>query len=270
MDQAKSIAIWVNKGGTFKTTFTDVVPAILQKEKGLPCLVIDADPQANLTTDNGIDNTSVLTLYEVIKGKASPEEVIIKGELFDILPAPDKIALEEDGLFGNKPGREYIFRQLFQSLKDRYKYIFFDVGTGFGMLTMNVLTFADEVIFPIQPSKNSIKGMEQSMENIASIRAILNPDLQVRGILLGKVPNRRVIGIEQQINRAVEFAQAFQLPIFETYIRHSFKIEETEDKETKEDINLYKAMPNEEFMNDFRDFVNEFLRRESDGSQQEN
>ena len=105
------------------------------------------------------------------------------------------------------------------------------------------------------------------MENIASIRKILNPNLQVAGVFLGKVPNRRVIGIEQQLQRAVEFAQAFGLPIYKTFVRHSFKIEETEDEETREDINLYKAMPREEFMNDYRDFVNEFLGGGNNGQQ---
>jgi len=257
---AEVIALWVNKGGTWKTTFTDIVPAILQVEKGKKVLVIDADPQANLTTDNGIDYSNVPTLYEVIKKAAAPQEVIINTRLFDILPAPDKIALENADLFGNGPAKEYTLKRLLSPLKGEYDYIFVDVGTGFGMLTMNALTFVDQVIFPVQPSRNSITGMEQSIENIAQIQPELNPSLRIRGMVLGKIPQQKVIGIEKQVKRAIEFAEAFNIPVFKTSMRHSFKIEDTEDEKTREDMNPYEAMPNEAFIDDLRELSDEILR----------
>lgn len=254
-NQATVLVLWLNKGGTFKTLFVSIVGAILHMRHNKRVLAVDADAQANLTINHGVNTDRIPTLYEVIKGRCSAEEAIVRLDCFDLLPAPTSTALDEDDLIPNKPGREYKLKRFLEPLRSAYDYILIDVGTGFSTLTMNALTFGDELIFPIAADKGSISGMEQSIVNIDSVQEFTNPNLTIRGILLGKMPWMKVNGVEKRVKDIKDFADAYEIPLFESRIRYSFTIDDTRNDDKQVEENPLIAMPKSDIIKDFIHFV---------------
>lgn len=256
------ITDYLNKGGSWKTLFTNASGAILHLEHSKRVLVIDADQQANATTDNGVDveTAELKTLEDLIRGNATLDEVIMRLDCFDLLPAPAHASLGSADLFSRYPaGKEFVFAELFEPLKERYDFIFIDVGTGFNLLTINALVFSDRVVFPVIPNKNAVNGMLQAIEGIQVVQKRLNKGLMVSGIAIGKVPQTYIIGIEKQLKRIMEFSQAFHIPIYQSTIRHSFVIENAET-EQGEGINPVLAMPKAEVIHDIRSLVEEIFK----------
>lgn len=258
---SRVLILWLNKGGTFKTLFVSIVGAILHMRRGFRVLVVDADAQANLTANHSIETDSIPTIYEVIKGKIAAKDAIVQLDCFDILPAPTNTALDDDDLIPNKPGREHRLKMALDSLRADYDFILVDVGTGFSTLTMNALTFGDELIFPIAPDKGSITAIEQSLANIDTVQAFTNPNLKVSGILLGKMPWMKVNGVEMRVQEISELVAAYEIPLFQTRIRYSFTIDDTKNKDKRTEENPLIALPNSDVVKDFVAFVDNDLMK---------
>ena len=196
MKGAKIIAICNQKGGVGKTTTTVNLGIGLAKE-GKRVLVIDADPQGDLTTCLGWKNGDELqTTLADLMNKTLTERPIGKGEGIlhheegvDLLPSNLELSAMEMNLV-NAMSRELTLKNCLKEIKKDYEYIFIDCMPSLGMITVNALAAADSVMIPVQAQYLPAKGMTQLVQTIGKVQRTLNPDLRIDGIVLTLVDGR--------------------------------------------------------------------------------
>jgi chromosome partitioning protein len=186
--QAKVIAFANQKGGVAKTTTTLNLAAAFA-EQGHRVLCIDMDPQGNLTMSQGIDpDTLETSMFDVLVHDLSIREVIRKREI-DIACASIDLAGAEIAM-STKIGRERSLTKALRTISDDYDWVFIDTPPSLGLLTVNALTAADQVIVPVQCEYLSMRGLLQLQNTLSMIRENLNPDVQIAGILPTMVDTR--------------------------------------------------------------------------------
>lgn len=181
---ATIIAVTNQKGGVGKTTTVVNLGAALA-EKGKHILLVDLDPQGSLSSAFGVDvHPGMSTTYTLFVNPAlDPRHALMHvRERIDLIPADIHLAAVELELV-DKPGREYVLKEILTPLRDDYDYILIDCGPNLGLLTVNALTAADEVIVPLVCEFLALRGLGTLFENIALVRRNLNRNLHVRGIL---------------------------------------------------------------------------------------
>lgn len=196
MKEAKIIAICNQKGGVGKTTTTVNLGIGLAKE-GKRVLVIDADPQGDLTTCLGWKNGDELqTMLADLMNKTLTERPIGKGEGIlhheegvDLLPSNLELSAMEMNLV-NAMSRELTLKNCLKEIKKDYEYILIDCMPSLGMITVNALAAADSVMIPVQAQYLPAKGMTQLVQTIGKVQRTLNPDLRIDGIVLTLVDGR--------------------------------------------------------------------------------
>jgi chromosome partitioning protein len=182
----RTITVANQKGGVGKTTTTVNVAASLAAH-GASVLVIDLDPQGNASTGFGIDHRSgIASIYDVLVGGAPLAEVIQPIEFVPNLhcaPATIDLAGAEIELV-SMVARESRLRRALDALPTAYDYVFVDCPPSLGLLTVNALVAAREVLIPIQCEFYALEGLSQLLRNIDLVRAHLNASLHVSMILL--------------------------------------------------------------------------------------
>lgn len=181
---ATIIAVTNQKGGVGKTTTVVNLGAALA-EKGQRVLLVDLDPQGSLSSAFGVDvDETTPTMYALFVDPAlDPHDAIVfVRERLGLIPADIHLAAVELELV-NKPGREYVLKEILAPLKREFDYILIDCGPNLGLLTVNALSAADEVIVPLVCEYLALRGLGTLFENIAHVRRTLNRRLYVRGIL---------------------------------------------------------------------------------------
>jgi chromosome partitioning protein len=180
---AAVVAVANQKGGVAKTTSVASLGAAFA-EHGKRVLLVDLDAQACLTFSLGVDPDEVGTsINEVLLGKAEAAEAVIACEDgVDLLPSVIELAGAEAQLLP-RPGREYVLRSALEPLVDAYDVVLLDCSPSLGVLTLNALTAARGLVVPMPCEMLSHRGVGQLLDTVADVQRILNPDLEVLGIL---------------------------------------------------------------------------------------
>lgn len=184
------ITISNQKGGVGKTT-TVVNLAAALAAKGMRVLVVDLDPQGNAATALGVEHhNGILGSYEVLTQGVAIAEVVQRSpehENLTCLPATINLAGAEIEMVGAE-GRELLLKraldEYFKSVENPPHYVFIDSPPSLGLLTVNALCAATEVLVPIQCEYYALEGVTQLVANIDRVRQALNPSLEIGGILL--------------------------------------------------------------------------------------
>lgn len=208
------------KGGVAKTTSTVNLAAAL-KERGNRVLVVDLDPQSNLTMSFGIDPERLeQSMFDVLVHRL-PIQTIIHQREVDVAAASIDLAGAELALSA-MIGRERSLEKAISAVKSDYDFILIDTPPSLGLLTINAFTASTGVIVPVQLEYLSLRGLVQLESTLQMIREHLNPVVHIEGILPTMVEGRTIHGRE-----ALDLLQAnFQDLVFETRIKKSVKLAE--------------------------------------------
>ncbi len=178
---AQVIVFANQKGGVAKTT-TTLNLAVAFKERGFRVLVVDLDPQGNLTMSQGLNpDTIERSMYDVLVHRIPIEDIVVEREV-DLAVSSIDLAGAELAL-SSQIGRERALQKALASVLDRYDYILIDTPPSLGLLTINAFTAADGVIVPVQCEYLSLRGLVQLENTLAMVRENLNPDVEIIGIL---------------------------------------------------------------------------------------
>jgi chromosome partitioning protein len=178
---ARVIAFANQKGGVAKTTST-LNLAVAMKEQGYRVLMIDLDPQGNLTMSQGFNPDDIdRSMFDVLVHKLPIEEVVRNAEA-DLAVASIDLAGAELAL-SSMIGRERTLEKSIAPIKERYDYILIDTPPSLGLLTINAFVAADGVIVPVQTEYLSLRGLVQLENTLSMVRENLNPNVEIMGIL---------------------------------------------------------------------------------------
>jgi chromosome partitioning protein len=189
------ISLLNHKGGVGKTTSAiNIGAAFVQLGKSV--LLVDLDPQANLTISLGIPRQKI-TIYENMRGEAEVAPYTVK-EGLDVVTSNLDLSGAEMELI-NEAGREFILRELFEPLAHDYDYIIIDCPPSLGLLTLNALTASNYVMIPMQTEFLALQGIVKIKQVADKVRFRLNKKLQIGGVIATmydqrKILNREVVG----------------------------------------------------------------------------
>ena len=193
----KIIAIANQKGGVAKTTTAINLSACLV-ELGKSVLLLDLDPQGNATSGCGINKNKLSkSIYDVLINEIPIENIILKTELkgLSIAPAQIELAGAEIELVALDK-REGSLASALLSINDQYDFIIIDCPPSLGLLTLNALTAATDVLIPVQCEYYALEGLTLLMDTINRVKARLNPRLNILGALLTMFDARTNLGIQ--------------------------------------------------------------------------
>lgn len=227
MSNCKTIAVCNQKGGVGKTT-TTVNLGVGLAMQGKKVLLIDADPQGDLTTCLGwrdSDSLSV-TLTEKLQAIISEQEqnpfdgILQHKEKVDLVPSNLSLSSLEMTLV-TAMSRESVLKNYLSLVKDKYDYVLIDCMPSLGMITINALAAADSVVIPTQPHYLSAKGLELLLRSVSMVKRQINPKLRIDGILMTMVMPRT--NISKEITATVKSAYGQKIKVFDTEIPHSIR-----------------------------------------------
>ena len=230
-EMAKITAICNQKGGVGKTV-TAVNLGIGLAREGKKVLLVDMDAQGSLTASLGyqrpdqMENTLATILGRIILDEpVSPGEGILhQAEAVDLLPANIELSGLEVTLV-NTMSRETILREYLNSVREQYDVILLDCCPSLGMLTINALAAADQVLIPMQAHYLSIKGLEQLIRTISNVKRKINPGLEIAGILITMADLRTTYS--REIIELLRNSYGDKLRIFNSIIPQSIRAAET-------------------------------------------
>ncbi|MGQ0846045.1 MAG: ParA family protein [Sporichthyaceae bacterium] len=179
----RTLAVANQKGGVAKTTTVASLGAAMA-ERGLRVAVVDLDPQACLTFSLGLDPDELeLSVHDVLLGRVPARTALqrVAGEM-DLLPAHINLVGAEKALV-NRNGKEFVLRDALADLHSDYDLILLDAPPALGVLTVNALTAADQVLIPVQCETLAHRGVSQVLQTVEDVRGRTNKSLKVLGVL---------------------------------------------------------------------------------------
>lgn len=253
----KTICCCLEKGGSAKTTTAHALAAgLARREKDNRVLLVDLDPQGNLTTCANVEIPA--TSADVITGDTAIADAVVPDGVGDILGA-DRGNAGLERKIGDELGREQRLKEALEEIADDYDWCVIDTPPALGLLTINALTASDWVVIPAQTDLFALDGIQSLGKTISTVQQYSNPNLEIAGVLLTRYNGRtnlsKVAGA-----KAEELAEDIGTHVFETKIREGIAIREAQA--VGEDIFTYAPKSNP--AKDYAQWIDELLE-EIDG-----
>ena len=262
MTKCKVIALANQKGGTAKTT-TTLNLGIGLAHQGRKVLLVDADPQGDLTTALGWTNADNLpiTLDTQMKKILQDEPFVYNEGILhhkegvDIIPTNIELSGMEISLV-NAMSREQTLKLYLADLKKDYDYILIDCMPSLGMITINAFACADSILIPVQAAYLPVKGLEQLIKTIGKVKRQINPKLSIEGILLTMVDSRT--NYAKDISALLIENYGSKVRIFENSIPISVRAAEI----SAEGVSIYQHDPKGKVASAYQSLTEEVLGNE--------
>jgi len=265
---AKIITVANQKGGVGKTTLTVNLGTSLSRMGKRICL-IDCDPQANLTMVLGCHQPDELpitlshVMQELINSNFDTESseliksrgYMLKNQNIDFVPSNISL-IGIENILVNAMSRENILKTFISSIKNGYDYILIDTMPSLNLITVNALNAADSVLIPMQPQYLSAKGLEMLLSTIGNIKKVLNPSLEIEGVLITMYDNR--LTFHKEIVDTMINGFGDRLKIFSTKIPVSVRVTETQAKATS----IFDYDPSGKISESYKKFTKELINNE--------
>ena len=228
------ISLLNHKGGVGKTTSAINIGAGLV-ELGKRVLLLDLDPQANLTLSLGIPRQKS-SIYEALRGESELVPYTVKDGLDVVTSTLDLSGAEMELI--NEAGREYILKELLEVVIEDYDYVIIDCPPSLGLLTLNALTSSRYVFIPLQTEFLALQGLAKIKQIVDKVRFRLNKQLEIGGVIATMYDHRKVL------NRDVveTIKKYFGEKVFKTYIRDNVALAEAPAQ--RKDIFAYNKSSN--------------------------
>jgi chromosome partitioning protein len=226
------IAISIQKGGSGKTTTAINLGAALQRI-GKSVLLVDADPQANLSQSLGIIEEPVRNIFTELKKEIGGEksdisQVIVQTKSgLNLVPSSIELAGAELELV-SVYGREQVFSWMLEPIKSSYDFILIDCPPAIGMLTVNALVVSDWVVLPLQAEFLPLKGLRSFMHHFNLIKGKLNKELEILGFVFTRYDDRKTMN--RQVLHVLE--EEFGEKVFHTHIRSNIQLAKAQEAGT--------------------------------------
>ena len=246
---SKVISISNHKGGVGKTTSTLNIGAGLNS-LGKKVLLIDLDPQANLSQSLGIKEPKV-NIYGALRGEYKLQPVNILPGL-DIIPSTLDLSGAEVELVG-EAGREYILREIIEPLRGSYEFILIDNPPSLGLLTINAFTASDLVFIPLQAQYLALQGLTKLIEVVEKIQRRLNKGLVVGGVFITQYDSRKVLN--RDVATAID--SHFKDVVFQTRIRDNVSLAEA----PAQGLDIFRYNPRSYGAEDYLSLSKEIVNR---------
>jgi chromosome partitioning protein len=250
-NMSKIITISNHKGGVGKTTSALNIGAGLAR-LGKKILLIDLDPQANLTQSLGITEPAA-TIYEAIRGASKLEPIQVTENLDLVASTLDLSGAEVE--LSSETGREYILKELLQPFRSSYDYIVIDSPPSLGLLTINALTASDLVYIPLQAQYLALQGLTKLLEIVDKINRRINKDLKIGGVFITQYDSRKVLN--RDVVTAIE--TRFKDLLFATPIRDNIALAEA----PAAGLDIFRYNPKSYGASDYLALCNEILDRDN-------
>ena len=241
------LAVCSQKGGVGKTSTVQNLAAGL-RIFGYSVLTIDMDPQCNLTFSSGVDPTGAqLTVADVLRG-SDPAQAIVAAEEYSIIPGDYTLTSADKDLTGAD-----MLRTALKGLKSRFDFMVIDCPPTLGILTINALTAADEVLIPLTAGIFSLQGFAQLINAITNVKQYTNKRLRVNGLL---VTRYRKANVSEETKEAIQaVAKQIKAHVYRASIREGIAVEDSQNAQGS----LFLRKPKAKVTADYNQFVSEFL-----------